>query len=104
MTKYSVTNYITHGRFPEVGEKQKTERKREKKKKRRDRTMAITMAKLRMAHASTRGRALTHFGESPVFHLFLASVQSRPPGLPLVPGVLFRFLLWKFTFCKEGIL
>ena len=55
MTKYSVTNYITHGRFPEVGEKQKTERKREKKKKRRDRTMAITMAKLRMAHASTHG-------------------------------------------------
>ena len=45
---------FSHGSFPEVGQKQKTERKKEEReKKRRDRTMVITMAKLRMAHAST---------------------------------------------------
>ena len=50
MPKYWVKNYFTHGRFPEVGQKQKTERERK-----RDWTMVITMAKLRMAHASTHG-------------------------------------------------
>ena len=51
MPKYWVKNYFTHGRFPEVGQKQKTEKKKE-----RDRTMVIPMAKLaRMAHASTHG-------------------------------------------------
>ena len=34
MPKYWVKNYYTHGRFPEVGQKQKTERKRKKRKKR----------------------------------------------------------------------
>ena len=36
--------------FPKVGEKQKTERERKE-----ERMMVITMAKLRMAHASTHG-------------------------------------------------
>ena len=35
MLKYWVKNYFAHGRFPEVGQKQKTEKKREKKKKER---------------------------------------------------------------------
>ena len=52
MPKYWVTNYFTHGRFPEVGQKQKTEKK---KKKKEERKLVITMAKLRMAHASTHG-------------------------------------------------
>ena len=51
MPKYWVKNYFAHGRFPEVGQKQKTE----KKKKEKDRKLVITMAKLRMAHASTHG-------------------------------------------------
>ena len=51
MPKYWGGNYFTHGRFPKVGQKQKTE----KKKKREERTMVITMAKLRMAHASMHG-------------------------------------------------
>ena len=51
MPKYWVKNYFAHGRFPEVGQKQKTE----KKKKEKDRKLVITMAKLRMAHASTLG-------------------------------------------------
>ena len=33
MPKYWVKNYFTHGRFPEVGQKQKTERKKEEKKR-----------------------------------------------------------------------
>ena len=35
MPKYWVKNYFIHGRFPKVGQKQKTERKRRKKKKER---------------------------------------------------------------------
>ena len=34
MPKYWVTNYFTHGRFPEWGQKQKTEKKREREKER----------------------------------------------------------------------
>ena len=50
MPKYWVKNYFAHGRFPEVGEKQKTE-KREREKE--EQKYVITMAKLRMAYAST---------------------------------------------------
>ena len=50
MPKYWGKQIFAHGRFPEVGQKQKTEKKREK-----DRTMVIIMAKLRMAHANTHG-------------------------------------------------
>ena len=32
MPKYWVTNYFAHGRFPEVGQKQKTEKKKERKR------------------------------------------------------------------------
>ena len=53
--KYWGKNYFAHGSFPEVGQKQKTEKKKEERKKRRDWTMVKTMAKLRMAHASTHG-------------------------------------------------
>ena len=35
MPKYWVTNYFAHVRFPEVGQKQKTERKKKRKKKER---------------------------------------------------------------------
>ena len=31
MPKYWVKNYFTHRRFPEVGQKQKTERKKERR-------------------------------------------------------------------------
>ena len=43
MPKYWVKNYFTHGRFPEVGQKQKTEKEKKKRK------LVITMAKLCMA-------------------------------------------------------
>ena len=33
MPKYWVKNYFAHGRFPEVGQKQKTEKKKEIKKR-----------------------------------------------------------------------
>ena len=51
MSKYWGKQIFTHGRFPEVGQKQKTE-----KKKRKDLKLVITMAKLRMAHASHLGQ------------------------------------------------
>ena len=35
MPKYWVKNYFAHGRFPEVGQKQKTEKKREREKERK---------------------------------------------------------------------
>ena len=51
MPKYWGGNYFANGSFPEVGQKQKTE----KKERERERKLVITMAKLRMAHASTHG-------------------------------------------------
>ena len=36
MQKYWVQNYFAHGSFPEVGQKQKTERKKKKKKRPND--------------------------------------------------------------------
>ena len=35
MPKYWVKNYFAHGRFPEVGQKQKTEKKKKERKKER---------------------------------------------------------------------
>ena len=37
MPKYWVKNYFAHGRFPEVGQKQKTEKKKRERKKERKR-------------------------------------------------------------------
>ena len=34
MPKYWVKNYFAHGRFPEVGQEQKTERKKKRERKR----------------------------------------------------------------------
>ena len=50
MPKYWGKQIFAHGSFPEVGKKQNTEKKRKKYRK-----LVITMAKLRMAHASTYG-------------------------------------------------
>ena len=35
MAKYWVENYFAHGRFPEVGQKQKTEEKEERERERK---------------------------------------------------------------------
>ena len=59
MPKYWVKKYFAHGRFPKVGQKQKTEKKRRKKKE--ERTMVITMASYalqtppQVAHAEPPG-------------------------------------------------
>ena len=60
MPKYWGKQIFTHGRFPKVGQKQKTERKEKERKNKKDRTIVITMAKLRMAHASTHGACMAH--------------------------------------------
>ena len=36
MPRYWVKNYFAHGRFPEVGQKQKTERKERKRERKKD--------------------------------------------------------------------
>ena len=74
MPKYWGKNYFAHGRFPEVGQKQKTEKKKERKKE-KERKLVITMAKLRMAHASTHG-------------------ARKPPG----PKLSFLILFVKWTW------
>ena len=61
MPKYWGKQIFTHGRFAEVGQKQKTERKRRREKK--ERPMVITLAKLRMAHASRLGQKLVTWME-----------------------------------------
>ena len=37
MPKYWVKNYFAHGRFPEVGQKQKTEKKERKRERKKER-------------------------------------------------------------------
>ena len=58
MPKYWGKQIFAHGRFPEVGQKQKTEKKKKEKKekKKEERKLVITMAKLRMAHTSHLGQ------------------------------------------------
>ena len=56
MPKYWVKKNFSLGSFPEVGQKQETEGKKEKN----DRKLVITMAKLRMAHASRQGQNLQY--------------------------------------------
>ena len=67
MPKYWGKQIFTHGRFPEVGEKEKTEKKEKKGEEKK--VIFRTF-----------------------FLLFTASVRSRPPGPPAVPGVLPNIL------------
>ena len=56
MPKYWGKQIFAHGRFPEVGQKQKTEKEKKERERKGDRMMVITMAKQRMAHASLLGQ------------------------------------------------
>ena len=64
MPKYWVKNYFAHGRFPEVGQKQKTEKKKKKERKRERERERLNngdnngqaMHGARMAHASRLGQ------------------------------------------------
>ena len=62
MPKYWGKQIFTHWSFPEVGQKEKTERKKEKERKREERKLVITMASFalrtppRVAHASRLGQ------------------------------------------------
>ena len=55
MPKYWVKNYFAHGRFPEVGQEQKTERKKEEEERLND---GDNNGQLRMAHASRLGQKI----------------------------------------------
>ena len=77
MPKYWGKQIFAHGIFPEVGQKQKTEKKKERKKE--ERKLVITMAKLRMAHAwRTQAAWANNCTESP------ASSEAR---LRLTSGI-----------------
>ena len=68
MPKYWGKQIFAHGRFPEVSQKQKTERSRKKREK--DQTMAIKWPsyawrmQARMAHASCLGQFYLHISIS----------------------------------------
>ena len=102
MPKYCVKNYFAHGSFPEVGQKQKTEKKKKKKK---DRKLVITMAKLCMAHASRLGQNNGH----PCFvrHHRLLLPAFQPPCLSTQadaltkrhrPFVFIYLFIWRAMF------
>ena len=59
MPKYWVKNYFAHGRFPEVGQKQKTEKEREKERLNDGNNITMTSYALqtlpRVAHAKPHG-------------------------------------------------
>ena len=52
MPKYWVKNYFAHGRFPEVGQKQKTERKKKRRERLND---GNNNGRLRIANATSGG-------------------------------------------------
>ena len=58
MPKYWVTNYFAHGSFPEVGQKQKTEKK--KKREKRKRRANDGNNNDQATHGSTHGAAWTY--------------------------------------------
>ena len=70
MPKYWGKNYFAHGSFPEVGQKQKTEKKRRRKKEERE--------KERLNNGNNNGQA-THGARKP---------PGPKYGPTLVPGVL----------------
>ena len=79
MPKYWVKNYFAHGRFPEVGQKQKTEKKKNKENTPgtaggpggRDRTLAVAKNLAKMTFFSKKIKfticiyLLSHMGVSP---------------------------------------
>ena len=73
MPKYWGKQIFAHGRFPEVGQKQKTEEKKEEQK------LVITMAKLRMAHASTLAASKPPWPKSAFYgHHSVAGAWTNP--------------------------
>ena len=56
MPKYWVKNYFAHGRFPEVGQKQKTEKKERLNKGDNNGQAKAWRTQARMAHASRLGQ------------------------------------------------
>ena len=71
MPKYWVKNYFAHGRFPEVGQKQKTEKERERLNNGDKNGQATHGA--RTAHASRLGQKLY----ITFFHDFRSACRSR---------------------------
>ena len=53
MPKYCVRNYFAHGKFPEVGQKQKTEKKKERERKKTE--VGNNNGQIRIANATSGG-------------------------------------------------
>ena len=71
MPKYWVTNYFVHGRFPEVGQKQKTEKKRERKTER-----WYNNGRLRIANATSGGAHKAAWAN--LINASLSNLQPNP--------------------------
>ena len=89
MPKYWVKNYFAHGRFPEVGQKQKTEEKEEREKQWPSyawRTQA------RLAHASRLSQNYTghYISFHSAFSINISFKTLNPLIFPLVLPVLFK--------------
>ena len=81
MPKYWVKNYFAHGRFPEVGQKQKTEGKKRRERLNDGNNNGQATHGARMARASRLGQLLLSQPNSTQ----VGEIKSRPPGPTLVP-------------------
>ena len=61
MPKYWVKNYFAHGRFPEVGQKQKTEKKEREKERLNN---GNNNGQLRIANATSGGARKTAWAQT----------------------------------------
>ena len=110
MPKYWGKQIFTHGRFTEVGQKQKTEKKEKKQ-------IFIAFFLLFMTSVRSRPPGLPAvpgvFGMQPHFNptrrfskenksFFIANIWSRPPG-PTLPWVIFKVITRVFYFCPVGM-
>ena len=76
MPKYWGKQLFAHRRFPEVGQKQKTEREGKK-------TMVITIANLHMAHASRLGQHKLNFIYYTLFIPYSTTIIYNNVGIEL---------------------
>ena len=87
MPKYWVKNYFAHGSFPEVGQKQKTEKKKEKRKKKKE----------RLNNGDNNGQA-THGARKHAWRTQAAWAKKNPQKPPTeiaktMPNLLTRYIL-----------
>ena len=90
MYKISTGNHNgKNGSENKIAKKQKTEKKKKKRERERERKLVITMAKLRMVHASTHGARKP---PGPIINFWVVILFSLP-FLPLWFQVLIFYVV-----------